>query len=93
MWIRSQDKKRLLNASYIRANGNEIEAIHTTDYCTKIASYSTEAKAIKVLDMIEKNIRNNFTCKTDYKEQYTEHHRRELAVFQMPQDDEVKEDE
>ena len=56
MWIRSQDKTRLIKPDYIRINGNDIEAIHFDMLCTEIGEYSSEEKTLKVLDMIQKSI-------------------------------------
>ncbi|MGB4269051.1 MAG: hypothetical protein WBK20_07705 [Spirochaetota bacterium] len=80
MWIRSQDKENL-------AKANDIEIFNRTDgeawiYVNdqRYAVYSTEEKALKVLDMIEKLI----------KEQIRLHNVWQIGVvFPMPQDDEV----
>ena len=74
MWIRSQDKTRLVKTNYIRVNGNDIEAIHSDMLCTTIGCYSTKEKALKVLDKIVEEI--------NYGDLQN--------VFQMPQDDEVE---
>ena len=79
MWIRSQDKEDLVNASDIaivqfkRLNRLCDEVwIYVNDI--KFAVYSTKEKALKVLDEIQKLI-------YDY----------QLGgLFQMPQDDEVE---
>jgi hypothetical protein len=75
MWIRSQNKYRLLNTNYIeifeRPNGES--CIYVDDQ--KYAVYSTKEKALKVLDMIHSLI---------YDFQLS-------GVFQLPQDDEVEE--
>lgn len=55
MWIRSQDKTRLIKPDYIRISGDDIEAIRF-DIVTKIGKYSSEEKTLKVLDMIQKLI-------------------------------------
>ena len=59
MWIRSQDKTRLIKPDYIRINGNDIETIRFDMLCTKIGEYSSEEKLLKVLDMIQKSISSN----------------------------------
>ena len=56
MWIRSQDKKRLIKPDYIRINGDDIEAIGFDMLCTKLGKYSSEEKTLKILDMIQKSI-------------------------------------
>lgn len=81
MWIRSQNKKSLLNVNqvvtipsvdkskYFICNSLEKESV-------TLGVYSTEEKALKVLDEIQYNI------------ELFEH---ELTmVFQMPADDEVE---
>ena len=79
MIIRSQDRKSIINYScidkiYIRETDIWIRII-ARDNIERIAAYSTEEKAIKVLDMIEDACRNMaFT---------------DGVVFQMPQDSEV----
>ena len=97
MLIRSQDKKILVNleqSSYLKIRDYDrgFEApdfkcwkIETSDF--KLGEYSSEAKAIKVLDMIQSeyirhrkcNGSNTITWFTPPK------------VFQMPQDSEVEE--
>lgn len=78
MIIRSQDKKMIINfdsASNIYMHGTEIWA-NTYHGIAKLGTYSTEAKAIKVLDMIEDACRNMpFT---------------DGIVFRMPSDVEVE---
>ena len=56
MWIRSQDKTRLVKLNYIKINGNDIEAVHSDMFSTLIGIYSTQEKALKVLDMIQEKI-------------------------------------
>ena len=75
MWIRSQDKENLAKANDIAIfNRPDGEAwIYVNDQ--RYAVYSTEEKALKVLDEIQKLI-------YDYQIG---------GVFQMPQDDEVEE--
>ncbi len=77
IWIRNQDKKRLLKVSYLLLNGNRIEAIHDEFNFTILGTYSTKEKALKVLDGIQKYI-----CQKDHLQQ-------EYGVIQMPQDEEV----
>lgn len=79
MWIRSQDKTKLENTDMVFVDKNyitdgithyNVESIRTT-----LGTYSTKEKALKVMDMIEKEIRLD-TCQT--------------RIFQMPQDSEVE---
>ncbi len=85
MWIRSQDKEALTNGDIIyycdkygmiRCGKLGI----SDDYDLVLAAYSTKEKALKVLDMIERLI----------KEQIRLHNVWQIGVvFPMPQDDEV----
>lgn len=85
MIIRSQNKKGIINLNNIDTIG--IEPNHcgcdvvgyngTQESCVKLGEYSTEEKAIKVLDMICNACRN--TAFID----------ESAVVFQMPQDSEV----
>ncbi len=85
MWVRSQDKENL-------ANANDIEIFKRTDgeawiYVNdqRYAVYSTEEKALKVLDEIQKLIINSLVIA------YLNHNYQIGGLFQMPQDDEVEE--
>ena len=91
MWIRSQNRhsmfkinsieivERCSNKEYFIKGFNENSSI-----CIELGIYSTEEKALKVLDMIEKALKGGFS------ERYT-CHESPIArpVFIMPQDDEV----
>ena len=79
MWIRSQDKKNLANGEIIYFLGDCLTVrcgkVGTNDeYDLILAIYSTKEKALKVLDMIQREI---------YLSNGT-------SMFVMPQDDEVK---
>ncbi len=73
MWVRSQDRKSLLEIEDV-----EIDSINQIwDGSSLLGKYSTEEKALKVLDQIQYNM------------ELFEH---ELTmVFQMPTDNEVDE--
>lgn len=99
MLIRSQDKKTLINFEQVTDLGvvklldgfgiNAYYAFSVSDEYSSmcIGEYSTEEKAIRVLDMIEGNYQYNERCKA----------RGEEAgmipsyAFQMPNDEEVEE--
>ena len=74
MWIRSQDKEKLIKVNYIRVYKEIIRGFNTANDVL-LGDYSTEEKALKVMDIIEKEIRLD-TYQT--------------RVFQMPQDSEVE---
>lgn len=94
MWIRSQDKKVLKNCEefYVSVplkEGNyEIESGDTF-----LGEYSTEAKALAVLNAIQNSIRgrvhHNLDGICDHSLGGVEFH----AVFNMPKDEEVDENE
>lgn len=83
IWIRSQNKEKLVNVNEI-----EIGIIHEIVFYDIsgdnifLGDYSTIEKALKVLDMIETHLEE-----LEYKFSNRE------VVFQMPQDDEVKEND
>lgn len=82
MLIRSQDKKSLINMDNVTdlsvVGGSEIMACYTTDQeYQRIGKYNDEAKAIKVLDMIQE-----FYNRYKYDVEMSD-------TFQMPQDEEV----
>ena len=109
MLIRSQDKKMIINTDNLDAicieNKNAISA-YSGDISTRstIAIYSTEEKAIKVLDMIEEAYARCESVKVlssgimfevterirnqEKAEDFKNEHRATF-VFQMPQDSEV----
>jgi hypothetical protein len=80
MLIRSQDKKRLINLDNVQridAYGRKIGAVAANDDCyVEIGDYGSEAKAIKVLDMIQGTWENQ-TERFKY-------------AFQMPSDEDVE---
>ena len=96
MWVRNQNRKILTNGiiSYI-ASGDEIflrnenNSNDNSGYF-KLAKYSTEEKALKVLDMIQEKINQQEEFKAQGEERRGTSYRRMIEfVFQMPQDSEV----
>ncbi len=84
MLIRSQDKKSIINLSQINglnifyAPNKQVYEIYyhlDNENDPVIAEYSTEEKAITVLDMIEKCYR-----------EYSSGNCNDFSVFQMPED-------
>ena len=53
MWVRSQDKTKLINTDRVEITGSVIRCCNG-DYSISIGQYSTEEKALKVLDLLEK---------------------------------------
>lgn len=95
MWIRSQDKERLIKPDYIRINETDILATTYSDgFYVTIGTYSSQEKALKVLDMIQNQINMN----EEFASQGENHNnngslRLIKFVYQMPLDSEVEEDE
>lgn len=84
MWIRSQDRKILINASDLRIH-EERKGFYIRSRIDVLGTYSTEEKALKVIDMIEDTILKCEAMRTGYAE-----YDFGAFVFDMPQDSEVK---
>ena len=84
MWIRSQDRKTLVNADkFSVSKEHEVFRIYSVNYF--LGEYSTEEKAMEVMNMIQRRIElaikfyeisSVFSNESEY-------------VFNMPKDDEV----
>lgn len=90
MWIRSQDRAKLIDAKEIHIEVWADERSYIISDNFVVASYSSEEKAMKVMDMIQNAI-------TGARFEFTDIVRDcDLAgieihnVFNMPQDSEVK---
>lgn len=89
MWIRSQDRKKLLNASDFHVVSS-YEGFGIISGLSALGYYSTEEKAMKVMDMIQNAITGTRFDFTDIVRDC------DLAgieihnVFNMPKDDEVE---
>ena len=90
MWIRSQSKKQLINANELYIATRSIGYCISTGKGNDLASYLSEEKAIKVLDMIQDfEIRHQANLLLAiYRE--PNGNAEENMVFQMPQDSEVE---
>lgn len=83
MWIRSQDKKILTEIHDVEIDSaNQIWGSGSL-----IGEYSTEKKAMKVMDMIEDRIRLSEMFKLHI---YEPLNRTDQFVFQLPKDDDVE---
>ena len=96
MWIRSQSQTILINSDYIIVNDNDILAkTNSNSFLITIGTYSSEEKALKVLDMIQTTLMGKKT-KTFYEFQKDKHithnffKSTENLVFKMPLDSEVE---
>ena len=84
MWIRSQGRNMLINESYFRIYKERKEY----SICSRVESlgtYSTEKKALKVIDMIEDTILKCEAMRTGYAE-----YDFGAFVFDMPADKDVE---
>lgn len=89
MWIRTQNKERLVEAHLIELltyedhKGNlkcDIISVIENAYERILGKYSTKEKALKVLDMIQEHLKNMYIGIGTYMGK----------PFQMPQDSEVE---
>ena len=94
MWIRSQDKKQLVNANELYIATRSIGYCISTGKGNDLASYLSEEKAIIVLDKLQKQI---MLCEQKETEVlpltpngFPPYIAKAQNVFQMPQDSEVE---
>ena len=85
MWIRSQDKKILTEIHDVEIDSG----FKVWGSGSLIGEYSTQEKAIKVLDMIQEKIIERELMNFGLAKRFSYEH----CAFQMPQDYEVKENE
>lgn len=85
MWIITQDKRQLLKPDRIFCEGGCISCYTSQWQSNTLGEYSSKEKAMKVLNMIQKNIERLEMARITRFPTIT------LAVvFQMPSDDEVE---
>lgn len=94
MWIRSQDRTKLVDASELNiCSSYKVVGIYAG--FNALGMYSTEEKAMKVMDMIQKQIA---FCSERYEivrpvlrsDPFEPYWKKREAVFQLPKDDEVE---
>lgn len=94
MWIRSQNRYALVNADkFSVSKEHKVFRIYSVNYF--LGEYSTEEKALKVMDMIQKQIA---FCSEGYEivrpvlknDPFEPYWRKREVVFQMPKEDEVE---
>lgn len=85
MWIRSQDRKILLKASAVHVLSSS-EGFKIISRLYDLGYYSTEEKALKVMDMIHGRIE----CAIKFYETSSIFSNESEYVFDMPKDDEVE---
>lgn len=83
MFIRSQDRNTLINESYFRIY-KERKGFSICSRIDVLGTYSTEEKAMKVIDMIEDTILKCEAMRTGYAE-----YDFGAFVFDMPSDKDV----
>lgn len=86
MLIRSQNKEVLIvfeSLLDVEASGGVISARRDMGWCCLLGEYSTKAKAMKVLDMIQKRY-EEYETERIYKEGVFK-----IETFQIPEDSEV----
>ena len=99
MWIRCQNKEMLINSNNIRiiSDSRSYDIIcdfYDGDYYY-LGEYSTKEKAMKVMDMIQKQI---VFCSEGYEkvlpvlksDPFEPYWKKREVVFQMPKDEEVE---
>ena len=87
MWIRSQDGRQLLKPDRIFCEGGHISCDTSQWQSNTIGEYSTEEKALKVLDMIQNEIEESNYTYYDNKNFVA---LPQTRVFEMPKDEEVE---
>ena len=84
VWIRSQDRNILINESYFRIY-KERKGFSICSRIDCLGTYSTEEKAMKVMDMIHRRIE----CAIKFYEISKIFSNESEYVFDMPKDEEV----
>lgn len=96
MLIRSQNKEVLAALELlfdIEVSGGVISARRDMSWCCLLGEYSTKAKAIKVLDMIQEAY-SEYQIMLNFSVSYLHEFKEKtdgFAIFQMPEDSEVEE--
>lgn len=95
MWIRSQRRNTLVNINFMRVinDGNYcLICGATTDGCDcELGVYSTEEKALKVLDEIQTSIMTEHQFRIDELNCTRNYFGKEYKeIYQMPQDEDVE---
>ncbi|WP_270432542.1 hypothetical protein [Holdemanella biformis] len=86
MWIRSQDLKILTEIHDLDIDG----ANQIWNGCSLLGKYSSEEKALEVLDEIQKVISDKRYCAIDNVTRKSYILNKGVHVYQMPQDEDVE---
>lgn len=95
MLIRSQNKEVLVTLELlfdIEVSGGVISARKDMSWCCLLGEYSTKAKAMKVLDMIQEAY-SEYQIMLNFSVSYLHEFKEKtdgFAIFQMPEDSEVE---
>lgn len=95
MLIRSQNKEVLATLELlfdIEVSGGVISARRDMSWCCLLGEYSTKAKAIKVLDMIQEAY-SEYQIMLNFSVSYLHEFKEKtdgFTIFQMPEDSEVE---
>jgi hypothetical protein len=95
MLIRSQNKEVLATLELlfdVEVSGGVISARRDMSWCCLLGEYSTKAKAIKVLDMIQEAY-SEYQIMLNFSVSYLHEFKEKtdgFAIFQMPEDSEVE---
>lgn len=100
LWIRSQDKEKLVKSDRIEINCQYAIEIHksiitvgsldNSNNWTTLGSYSTKEKSLKVLDRIQERICYSNVYNIQDGDYGDKNFSQLVSIFQMPLDSEVK---
>lgn len=95
MWIRSQSKKVLLNVNQVTINNTKDESeYYIHGYSERgidiLGAYSTEEKALKVLDEIQDAIEDTFYYNIENLGCGSYALKKGCEIYEMPQDEDVE---
>lgn len=65
IWVRTQDKKRLVNCKDIEAVGGTVISNYDKEDYFKLGVYQTNERALEVLDSIQSHINNGYITVTE----------------------------
>ena len=96
MWIRSQDKKTLVDAGSLFANNLKVFAYDKASVAYTLGEYETQERALEVLDEIQKHIvslelarkGNHFEnlARDCYSAYEFERRSEAICIYQMPEE-------
>lgn len=95
MWIRSQSKKVLLNVNQVVINNTKDKSeyyiyVYSERGIDILGFYSTQDKALKVLDEIQRAVESAKVYSTNRVSNFYSMSNEYVAVYQMPQDEDVE---